>query len=161
MEGIVLEQKGNQRRKPVPKVDMTPLVDLGFLLITFFIFTSSLTAATAMKLRMPAEGNPSTYPQSKTLTIIPASSAVYYYHGRFEPGTGLLHTTYDVRTGIGAVIRAQQARLGVDGKKLLIVIKPADDAAYKNLVDILDEVVINEVTKYAIVPLSAEEAARR
>ncbi|MBL0151948.1 MAG: biopolymer transporter ExbD [Chitinophagaceae bacterium] len=68
------------------KVDMTPMVDLGFLLITFFIFTATVTTPKAMDLNMPADV-PLQMPVAKTgvLTIIPGDgNHVFYYEGELD-----------------------------------------------------------------------------
>jgi biopolymer transport protein ExbD len=74
-----------QRKKLSTRVDLTPMVDLGFLLITFFVFTATLNEAHAMKLVMPDERptpNPVLAPESKTISVLlGADNTVYYYPG--------------------------------------------------------------------------------
>lgn len=87
---------------------MTPMVDLGFLVITFFIFISmSETAIT--KLYMPVDGKPTELPEDAALTVLlTGNDSVYYYHGKLEDAVKkneLKATTYDVKTGIGNIIR--------------------------------------------------------
>jgi biopolymer transport protein ExbD len=161
-------KKGAVRRskKLSTKVDLTPMVDLGFLLITFFILTTTWGEAKSMKFFMP-KGDTATMPvaSSTALTVIPiASDKVFYYHG--EPAeflsTGTYGTSsYNIETGIGNIIRQKQAQLsrtpGFTAKDLMLVIKPADESSYKNLVDVMDEVLINRVSRYAVVDLSEEE----
>ena len=70
-------------------------------------------------------------------------------------------SSYNIDTGIGEVIRKKQVQLsktpGFTAKDLMLVIKPADESSYKNLVDVMDEVLINDVTRYAVVDLSEAE----
>lgn len=45
-------------KKYNPKTDMTPMVDLGFLLISFFVMTTELSKPRIAPLNMPKEGPP-------------------------------------------------------------------------------------------------------
>jgi len=161
-------QKGGVRRskKLSTKVDLTPMVDLGFLLITFFVFTTSMSQAKAMRLILPAGAIDSTpWGESASLTIIPVSgNKVFYYQG--DVATALTTnlygtTTFSIGNGIGDIIRQKQIALGKNPKftknDLMLIIKPAVDANYQNVVNALDEVLINNVKHYAFVDLDQTE----
>lgn len=145
------------------RIDMTPMVDLGFLLITFFIFTSSMVETRALRLFMPAEGGKSNIGKSTVLTaLLGADNRLYLYDGEWSEalkGRRVVPTTYNVYTGAGTLIRAKQEALGDRREELMLLIKPTDGATYNNIINALDEVVINGVKKYAIVDPSAEEIA--
>jgi hypothetical protein len=95
------QQAGKYKRHTL-KIDMTPMVDLGFLLITFFIFTSSISESKALKLTMPATGPPVKISELKTLTVLLAKDdIIYYYFGKFVPGRQLAHTSYHPGDGLG------------------------------------------------------------
>ncbi len=146
--------------KALPKIDMTPMVDLGFLLITFFIFTASISESKALRIVMPADGPSQNTPASKTITaILQGSDTIQFYHGLLHTDKGLQQTSYHTIKGFGAVIRHKQAALGTQKNDLMILIKPTGTATYNNLINLLDEVAINEVKKYAIVDVSAAEQA--
>jgi biopolymer transport protein ExbD len=160
--------KGGVRRskKLSTRVDLTPMVDLGFLLITFFIFTTTMSQAKSMKLILPAGEIPSTPSGVSTvLTIIPlADNKVFYYHG--DPGTALTKnlygtTTFSVSNGIGDIIRQKQNTLANNPKytkaDVILIIKPAIDARYQNVVAALDEVLINDLKHYSFVDLDLSE----
>src|ERR1044071_158472 len=67
------------------KIDMTPMVDLGFLLITFFIFTTSLMEPTVTKLAMPKESKDTATLFEKTLlTMLVDKDNAYVYEGSWE-----------------------------------------------------------------------------
>lgn len=149
------------------KIDMTPMVDLGFLLISFFVITTELSKPTAMNLYMPADGPPTELGMSNALTIIPAGdNTVWYYAGKWEDAKmsgALYQTTYAGKNGLRKIINDKQNQLDNDLKSkekregLMLLIKPTAQASYKNLVDVLDEATINMVKKFAVLKLSPEE----
>lgn len=154
-------------KKLSTRVDLTPMVDLGFLLITFFIFTTSMSSPKTMKLVMPkdSKGNEMPIGQSTALTAIPINEGkIFYYHGELTRALetnayGI--TNYSMIDGFGQIIRNKQAALDqmAPGKRkdLMLMIKPAPESNYQNLVNVLDEVLINEVKHYAIMDITPEE----
>lgn len=147
------------------KIDMTPLVDLAFLLITFFIFTTSMSDGKAMNLFMPKDGPPVTPAASSSISFLLAgNNRVFFYEGLWNEAKAagsVQQTGYSTRKGIGAAIRAKQAALRSAGKKatdLMVIIKPANESSYRNTVDAFDEILINGVTRYAIMDADAEES---
>jgi biopolymer transport protein ExbD len=110
-----------KRRKKVQlKIDMTPMVDLGFLLISFFIFTTEISKPAATKLYMPHNGDPISVAGSKSLTIlIKNHDEIFYYSGDYEKALSnnqILRTSYNEMTGLGHIIRQKQQEL--EGRKI-------------------------------------------
>lgn len=159
--------KGIARSKKLStRVDLTPMVDLGFLLITFFVFTTTATQPTAMRLLLPADAIiDMPVRESTALTIIPvAGDKVVYYHGNLQDAERLGQygvTNFSVAGGIGAVIRQKQNDLAISGRfkrsDLVLIIRPVNDASYKSVVDALDEVLINQVSHYSFVDITDDE----
>lgn len=155
--------KGNNYRtlKASLKIDMTPLVDLGFLLITFFIFTTAMSEPAVTKLYMPADGKPGILPKHAALTVLlTGNDSIYYYDGKWEEAfqnKKIRHTNYEVKTGIGNIFREKQKILGEIKNELMFLIKPLENSSYSNLMNTLDEVMINAVKKYAIVDATDAE----
>lgn len=152
------DQKGAGVKKSIKRstrIDLTPMVDLGFLLITFFIFTTNMSKPTAMQLRMPADAKDSTrVKESDALTILlGAKNSVYYYEGKFAlNGSNMKSSNYhDIRNVI------MKNKRSSDTSFFMVVIKPLPESNYKNAVDILDEMTINEIHRYAMVDATAEE----
>jgi biopolymer transport protein ExbD len=142
-------------KKLSTRVDMTPMVDLGFLLITFFIFTTTTAMPTAMKLFLPKDVDKpeeqNKVKESGAFTImLGKADQVYYYEG-LDP-TKLQATTFK---GIRDEILKKKKSTNPDD--LVMIIKPSDDATYKNTVDILDEMTIAEIKRYAMVDISPGE----
>jgi biopolymer transport protein ExbD len=148
-------KKGGKKRskKASTKIDMTPMVDLGFLLITFFMLTTTLAKPVVMQLNMPDKTETeekSPVKMSETLTVVPDSSQVYYYQGLpNDPTTKLLKTDYSNK-GIRTILFDMKQRIGTN---FTIVIKAAKTAKYKNMVDLLDECVITGNKRYAILEI--------
>jgi len=169
-------------KKLSTRVDMTPMVDLGFLLITFFIFTTTMSSPTTMELFMPKDTDKddeqNKAKESGALTILLSKdNHVYYYEGQLkEDASNFLSTNFGgIRKVIidkkKAVIDAHQHDAGCEkiwaknegdkksclDKDLVIVIKPDEEATYKNTVDILDEMAISNIKRYAMVDLFPAE----
>lgn len=167
MELQYAESKKTRRKlHPSLRIDMTPMVDLGFLLITFFIFTTTMSENRVMKLFMPTDKGPTELGESKVLTVLLGQNdKAYAYEGKFEDAVKenkIIPTTYNESDGIGNLIREKQKQLQRTNKKegkdaLVFLIKPTAQSSYKNVIDALDETIINGVKKYMIVDASAEE----
>ena len=135
---------------------MTPMVDLGFLLITFFIFTSTMSTPTTLDLFMPKDTNKdeelNKAKESGALTILLGKdNNIYYYEGQLsvdEASNNFKSTNFK---GIRDVIIDKKR--STPPEDLVIVIKPNEEATYKNTVDILDEMTINQVKRFALVDI--------
>jgi biopolymer transport protein ExbD len=140
------------------KVDMTPMVDLGFLLISFFVITTELSRPKAMNLYMPYDGPPTASAESKTITfLIGEGNKLFYYYGE-EKDAGIknlvVQTSWDENNGLGKIIGQKQLQLdNIKGgrNEMVVIIKPGKESTYKNVVDLLDEMTIHGVTRYAVV----------
>jgi biopolymer transport protein ExbD len=151
------------------KTDMTPMVDLGFLLIAFFVMTTEMSRPSVTKLNMPKEGDiHSPLGESNALTFLIGAGHLYYYLGDWKKANGegqVKETSFSLMDGIGKIIRERQAwlaaaKISKEGKDgLMFIIKPAPDANYRQVIDALDETQINGVKRYIIVKPEAEEVA--
>ncbi len=142
-------------KKLSTRVDLTPMVDLGFLLITFFIFTTTVSQPTAMKLFLPKDVDKpeeqNKVKASAVLTImLGKNDRIYYYEG--DDATKLQGTDFKK---VRDIILDKKKR--TDPKDFVVVLKPTQDATYKNTVNILDEMTIDEVHRYAMVDISPGE----
>jgi biopolymer transport protein ExbD len=174
-------------KKLSTRVDMTPMVDLGFLLITFFIFTATMSSPTTMDLNMPKESDDkkdeTKVKQSGALTImLGKDNLVFYYEGELQPdGSNFKSSNWaNIRSEIihkkQEVVKnhvhddkceelKQKAKARNDPKwetadldrDFVVVIKPNSDATYKNTVDILDEMTINAVKRFALIKITDDE----
>ncbi|HEU0109646.1 MAG TPA: biopolymer transporter ExbD [Flavisolibacter sp.] len=169
-------------KKLSTRVDMTPMVDLGFLLITFFIFTATMSTPNTMRLTMPKdEKDPkdlTEVKESAALTImLGKGNQVYYYMGQIKPdGSNFTSTNFkDIRKVIqdkkAEVMRNHYHDAGCEkiwaknggdqnsckDKDFVVIIKPNEEATYKNSIDMLDEMAINYVQRFALIDITPDE----
>ena len=144
-------------KKLSTRVDLTPMVDLGFLLITFFIFTTTMSQPTAMRLNLPKdteEKDQNKVKASGALTLLLAKNDnIFYYEGELLPDASNFKSTgfKEIRDII------LSKKKSTNPEDFVVVIKPNKESTYKNTVDILDEMTINGVKRYALVDISPVE----
>ncbi|WP_284652889.1 ExbD/TolR family protein [Flavobacterium terrisoli] len=160
-------KKGSKKvrsKKSNAKVDLTAMVDLAFLLITFFMLTTSLSKPQSMDLGLPdknTENEPETkikVDQRRTMTIIMGDNdKIKWFHGLLdapEPNGKPTDAVYG-RNGLRKEILKRVVSVpqitGDKDKGLIVIIKPSKKSTYRNLVDVLDEMAICKVPTYAIV----------
>ncbi|UOQ98458.1 biopolymer transporter ExbD [Hymenobacter sp. 5317J-9] len=149
---------GKRRAKKMStRIDMTPMVDLAFLLLTFFMLTTTFAKPYTLELQMPVKSTDNTPIRERdALTIILGKGhQVHYFFGLNAPNDNTvaapeLKTTTFAADGIRQVLlRRSQQRPG-----LVVLIKPSDDSKYQDMVDILDEMSITNQKKYALVNIT-------
>ncbi len=168
-------KKGRKKAK-IPRIDMTPLVDLGFLLLTFFILTTTMSTPTTMPVVVPPkikdnqkeQVDPPKIQESRLMTILLGKNdRIYFYIGSGQDEkkppemqlTGFSKTGKGIRQAIINQIKAVRDNplIAQNDKNVMILIKPMDDSKYKNMVDILDEMNILQQKNYALIPPSPVE----
>jgi len=194
MSEINTEGKGGGKKGKAKKlstrVDFTPMVDLGFLLITFFMLTTSMIKPQTMEIAMPSKDvvkDPTTVKNSLAITIILGkNNKVFYYNGTEIKGVAPKIEVSDYSpNGIRKMLLDRNKNVMMEVKKLklqkenkeisedtlkvrvtreksvkdapIILIKATDDSSYKNLVDVLDEMMICNIGKYAIVDITPKD----
>ena len=156
-------KKGGKVRskKANSKVDLTAMVDLAFLLITFFMLTTTLSKPQSMPLGLPdLEDDPTDKPikvdENRTLTVVLGDNdkMVYYMGLLATPIAGPKDISYG-KEGIRKELMKRKISVveytGNKDKGLIVIIKPSKKSNYRNLVDILDEMAIVGVPSNAIV----------
>lgn len=175
------EKHSNPRAKRgQARIDMTPMVDLGFLLLTFFVLTTQFTKPKSMEIAMPVDGPPTLINNAITILLSEEKNKMYYYSGKFEQDPSIIYTTDYSKDGIRKILieRNQDVVAKVDdlkqtlanneiadttykrlmqseevkGKKdaLYVIVKPDEITKYKNIIDIIDELNICDVEKYSL-----------
>jgi len=142
------QKKGRKKRST--RIDLTPMVDLGFLLVTFFMLTTNFSKPQTMEINMPFRDGKQPTPESKSVhIIIDDESKLYWYRGfANKPLDPLVETNFSAN-GIRKILLEKNSTI----ENMVVLIKPTGNARYKNIVDILDEMNIVGVKRYAIVDL--------
>jgi biopolymer transport protein ExbD len=175
-------------KKQSTHIDMTPMVDLAFLLLTFFMLTTTFGKPKTMEINMPVKPPPGQEIKNEVnnaITILlSGDNKVYWYYGELKPETKLTLTDFSA-TGIRKLFldynkqavdeiktlkeNALKTKMNEDtlksrivdikGKKyaLMVLVKTDDKAKYKNVIDIIDELNICLIGKYALVDLDTRE----
>lgn len=162
MAAIAQPASGNQRgkrrgRRMSPRIDMTPMVDLAFLLITFFMLTTTLAKSYVMKITLPEKTSnipaaPVIKPAQLITVILGGKDKIYWYQGVQDPEIKV--TNYSAQ-GIRQVLEEKKAQID----KMYVMVKPAKESRYKNLVDVLDEIKITNTENYSLVAITPEDEA--
>lgn len=183
--------KGGKHKKVRAKknsthIDMTPMVDLAFLLLTFFMLTTTFGKPKTMEINMPIK-DPTVKPSlvNNALTVLlSGDNKIYWYYGELKPETQLTTSNFS-NDGIRKIIldknqfavdnikklkedalaknipdsalKRMEVDIKGDKKALMVLVKTDDKAKYKNVVDMLDELNITFVGKYALVDISKQE----
>ena len=135
------------------------IIVVGVLLVTMIAFIMTIRTAqpTAMKLYVPKEEKPETehvVKASGALTLLLAKNGViFFYEGELKKDASNLHSC-DLKD-IGKVIL--QKKQTTNEKDFVVVIKPSEESTYKNTVDVLDQMTVNDVKRYAMVDISPVE----
>jgi biopolymer transport protein ExbD len=180
------EKGGKNKQKKVSlRVDFTPMVDMNMLLITFFMFCTTLSKPQTMEISMPdrdakIETRTKVRPELAMTILVTAADKVFYYFGEpdYKDYQSVKESDYSPN-GLRKVLLARNANIiaridelkekrnnddisedefkkqaaEIKGAKdaLVVIIKATDDSSYKNMIDVLDEMLICNVGKYAIV----------
>lgn len=163
-------------KKLSTRVDLTPMVDLAFLLITFFMLTTTLSKPQIMPVVMPEkkledlEEFQATKESQVITLMLGANDKVYYYEGITDPkldstdysAEGLRKVILDKKDRVRQIFpdKEKKDEKTGDTKKISqmnVIIKPTKDARYKNIVDAFDEMKICNVALYVLLDISKQE----
>jgi biopolymer transport protein ExbD len=150
-------------KKQNSKVDLTAMVDLAFLLITFFMLTTSLSKPQSMSLGLPDKDPKNKtedvkVDENRTMTVILGENdKMFYYMGIINTPMTPKVIAYG-KDGIRKELLKRKKEVlaystakGDPSKGMIVIIKPGKKSTYKNVVDILDEMAISSIPTYTIV----------
>jgi biopolymer transport protein ExbD len=152
MATLTSPSKGTRRTMAI---DMTPMVDLAFLLLTFFVLTTNLTKPWALRIDMPSNEkekiNRPPLDHKRVLNLVLTDkNKIYWYMGM--PGSQVEVADFSAN-GIRKVIADKKSTI----MNLYVLIKPSYKSQYKNVIDALDEMIIANHIDYTIVDLEPDD----
>jgi len=153
------KKRATRQKKLSTRIDMTPMVDLAFLLVTFFILTTSLNKPKAMQMIMPEEGNSTVWRDSETVNLLIGNREIFWYPGN-DIGVYKKIESNAIRKFLRETnnrILSLQHKKGWKENGVMILLKPFDQSRYEDLVNILDELKIQHINTYALVDPTPEE----
>ncbi|HEY3388736.1 MAG TPA: biopolymer transporter ExbD [Prolixibacteraceae bacterium] len=192
MSEVAQDNKGKKKgrtKKMSTRVDFTPMVDLGFLLITFFMLATTLSKPQTMEVALPSkekvtEADQTKVKASRAVTILLGKdNKVYYYEGTRENDIDpvLIQTDFSpkgirqflIKKNYEVMVKVRELRIEKESKKLsdkefekrkdeiigdkkapIIIIKGTEESSYKSLIDVLDEMAICNIGRYAIIDIA-------
>jgi biopolymer transport protein ExbD len=162
MAELTTSEKSGRRsslRKLSPRVDLTAMVDLAFLLITFFMLATTLSKPHMMGVIMPVDTESEPVPESRTMTLcLGKNNQVLWYLGMPEkPLTAPTIVNFGKNGLRAAIINTSKKILTATGKPLIVIVKPSSHSLYSNLVSTLDELNIASIPSYAIADISSKD----
>lgn len=157
------KHKGGKVRskKASTRVDLTAMVDLAFLLITFFMLTTTLSKPKAMDMVMPDNTQPQeqmAVPASRTMTILLGSkNKLEWYIG--EPGKTPPIVDNFGKDGLRKALmeNSEKIKASHGGQPMIVLVKPSDKSNYDNFVNALDELNITGIEQHAVVKITQPE----
>jgi biopolymer transport protein ExbD len=157
------KHKGGKVRtkKKATRVDLTAMVDLAFLLITFFILTTTLNKPKAMELVMPDKDDknpPAPVPETRTMTLLLGKGdKLEWFVGQAgkTPPKVIGYGKEDLRKTL--IDEDKIIKDSHGGQGMIVVVKPSSKSTYKNVVTVMDELNIVDIQQRAIVDITPPE----
>ena len=132
------------------RIDMTPMVDVAFLLLTFFMLTTTFGKANTMEINIPPETTEVKIAETNVMTFrVGKDGYAYWSIGEAKPRKLELYETEDAMSLSEEARRMLQDQTG-SNSKLVIVVKISDEAKYKYLVDLIDEFNMMQIERFSL-----------
>ena len=142
--------KGRKKKRRLGiRIDMTPLVDVAFLLLIFFMVTTVFRTPQALEINLPPKDNPPVpIAKSNILTVLAMpGDRFFWFVGEQKPEEVAF-------TALPAIIRKELAK---NPQRMVVVLKIHEEAKFHNMVDIIDELDQAKATRFALAPMTADD----
>lgn len=143
-------KKGKGHRRPKRRVgvriDMTPMVDVAFLLLIFFMVTTVFRTPQALEINLPPDKEAKVnVAQSKVLTVRVLPDRAYWKHGS-DPWA---------RTDVASISKV--FKTWASDKDAIVLIEIDREAKFNNMVKIIDDLDLAHMTRFSLNTLKPEE----
>jgi biopolymer transport protein ExbD len=149
------EQKAGRGKKKKKgrvhiRIDMTPMVDVAFLLLTFFMLTTVFSKPQTMEINLPPDSDVKVeVAESNLLTLrVDKDGAIFWSLGVETP------KKIDFKQLRPILVERNRAN-----PRLVTLIKVDRDGKYKMMVDIMDELNLADISRFTLAPMLAEDKA--
>lgn len=136
-------KKHKRKRRTNIRIDMTPMVDVAFLLLTFFMLTTVFSKPQTMEINLPPGEDSVEVPASNLLTLRIDSSGIIYWNMGTELPKGIAFKD----------LRPLLVERRKTNPKLITLVKVDREGTYNMMVDIMDELNLAEINRFSLAPL--------
>lgn len=142
--------KKRKKKRVAVRIDMTPMVDVAFLLLTFFMLTTTMSKPQTMEINLPPSETKADVAESNLLTLrISEDFRIFWNVGREKPVTIDGSEKKERLVNLGKLLKDRNK----SNPKLITLIKVDGKAKYIDMVDIMDELNINDITRFSLAPM--------
>ncbi len=141
------KSKHKKKRRIAVRIDMTPMVDLMFVLLTFYMVASSMTRPQAMEINIPPGDSKVEVAASNLMTLrVVADGSIYWNIGTDDAKKVEWRDFHDL------VEKSNKAN-----SRLITLIKVDRRAKYQDMINIIDELNVDNVTRFSLAPMTSDD----
>jgi biopolymer transport protein ExbD len=138
-------KKHKKKRRLRIRIDMTPMVDVAFLLLTFFMLTTYFSKPQTMELNLPADEKAQVeVAESNLMTLRVAPDGEIFWNTGMEPANRI-----EVKD-----LRKFLVDKNKENPKLITLLKIDREGKYRMLVKVMDEIAIAQVQRFSLAPMT-------
>jgi biopolymer transport protein ExbD len=155
-------RKGKRRktRRLSFRLDMTPMVDVAFLLLTFFMLTTTFSKPNTMEINVPPESMEVKVAESNVLTLrIVRNDSLYWGMASDMPKAIDMYDKSDKGVLLSNALKTVLGQKSAQNDKLVVVIKLDKKARYRNLVDLIDELNLMKIDRFSLADFTDDDAS--
>jgi biopolymer transport protein ExbD len=145
------KHSGKKKAKRVGvRIDMTPMVDVAFLLLTFFMLTTTMSKPETMEINLPPKDTHAEVPESNLLTLrVTDDFRIFWNIGNDKPEAVEGTDKKSRLEKMGKLLKDRNAA----NAKLITLIKVNGKAKYIDMVDVMDELNLNNINRFSLAPM--------